>query len=100
MRMSAPQSKPKPKPNPASRRSKITAQGQTSVPADIRKTLGVGPGSTIEWIEENGRVFVKKRGGYTFEDIHKVAFPDGPPSPPIDVKEAIRTYIRRRHARD
>jgi AbrB family looped-hinge helix DNA binding protein len=81
-------------------RSKITAQGQTSVPAEIRKTLGVGAGSTIEWVEESGRVFVRRAGGYTFEDIHKVLFPDGPPAKRVDVKEAIAKYVRERYARD
>jgi AbrB family looped-hinge helix DNA binding protein len=90
----------KSKPKPASKKSKITAQGQTSVPADIRKTLGVGPGSTIEWVEEGGRVTVRRAGGYTFDDIHKVLFPDGPPKKPVDVKAAIAKYARERYARD
>jgi len=29
--------------------SKLTAQGQISVPAVIRKKLGLGPGSVLEW---------------------------------------------------
>ncbi|MGH6950414.1 MAG: AbrB/MazE/SpoVT family DNA-binding domain-containing protein [Vitreimonas sp.] len=89
-------------------KSKITAQGQISVPADIRKKLGVGPGSTLEWLDEDGRIVVKRAGKYTNEDLHKAAFPDGPPSgPPVDVKKAIEAYIierygrgRRRRARD
>jgi AbrB family looped-hinge helix DNA binding protein len=82
-------------------RSKITAQGQLSVPADVRKKLGVRPGSTIEWVEEDGKIVVRRAGVSTLLDLHKAAFPDGPPKgPPVDVKEAIRTYVRRRHARD
>jgi AbrB family looped-hinge helix DNA binding protein len=30
-------------------KSKVTAQGQISVPAEVRKKLGIGPGSTLEW---------------------------------------------------
>lgn len=81
-------------------KSKITAQGQISVPADIRKKLGVGPGSTLEWVEEDGKIFVKRAGGYTFADIHKVLFPNGPPKERVDVKEAIAKYVRERYARD
>jgi AbrB family looped-hinge helix DNA binding protein len=33
--------------------SKVTAQGQISVPAEVRKKLGIGPGSILEW-EEDG----------------------------------------------
>ena len=34
--------------------SKITAQGQVSVPARIRRRLGLTPGSKIEWCESGG----------------------------------------------
>lgn len=82
-------------------KSKITAQNQISVPADIRKKLGVGPGSSLEWAEENGKIVVKRAGGASWADVHKAAFPDGLASgPAADVKEAIRTYIRKKHARD
>mgnify|MGYP003395403730 CR=1 FL=1 len=82
-------------------KSRITAQGQISVPADIGAKLGVGPGSTIEWVEEDGKIVVKRAGAYTSEDLHKAAFPNGPPSgKPADVKKAIGKYIRERHARD
>jgi AbrB family looped-hinge helix DNA binding protein len=32
--------------------SRLTAQGQISVPAPVRRKLGVGPGSTLESLEE------------------------------------------------
>lgn len=70
------------------------------MPAEIRKKLGVGPGSTIEWVEEDDKVVVRRAGGYTFDDIHKVLFPDGPPEKPVDVKAAIAKYVRERYARD
>jgi AbrB family looped-hinge helix DNA binding protein len=57
--------------------SKVTAQGQISVPAAVRKKLGVRPGSVLEWDEEDGKIVVRRVGKYTFEDIHKVLFPDG-----------------------
>lgn len=81
-------------------RSKLTAQGQISVPADVRKRLGVGPGSTLEWDEQGDQVVVRRAGRYTSEDVHRALFPNGPPKgPPVDVKEAIRAYMRKRHAR-
>ncbi|HWS71755.1 MAG TPA: AbrB/MazE/SpoVT family DNA-binding domain-containing protein, partial [Thermoanaerobaculia bacterium] len=30
-------------------RSKVTAEGRISVPAEIRRKLGIGPGSILEW---------------------------------------------------
>src|ERR1700751_4969729 len=55
--------------------SKVTAQGQISVPAEIRRKLGIGPGSVLEWEEEGERVVVRRAGRHTFEDIHRAVFP-------------------------
>ncbi len=82
-------------------RSKITAQGQISVPAEIRRKLGVGPGSVLDWEAREGEVVVRRSGKYSFADIRKTLFPHGPPEgPPVDVKKAIAEHIRRKHARD
>ncbi|MBK9164443.1 MAG: AbrB/MazE/SpoVT family DNA-binding domain-containing protein [Acidobacteria bacterium] len=82
-------------------RSRITAQGQISVPASVRKKLGIGPGSIIEW-EEKGddEVMLRRSGQYTSEDLHKMLFKK-PPRPVSlkDIKEGIRSYIRKKHAR-
>jgi AbrB family looped-hinge helix DNA binding protein len=36
--------------------SRLTAQGQISVPAAVRRKLGVGPASTLEWHEEGEKI--------------------------------------------
>jgi AbrB family looped-hinge helix DNA binding protein len=81
--------------------SRITAQGQISVPAAIRRKLGVGPGSTLEWDEDGDRIVVRRAGEYTFADIHRVLFPNGPPPRKTlkELKEGIRENIRQRYAR-
>jgi AbrB family looped-hinge helix DNA binding protein len=79
--------------------SKLTAQGQISVPAKVRQRLGVGPGSVLEWDEEDGRVIVRKAGRYTSLDIHRALFPKTPKRRTLpELKEGIRRHIRRRHA--
>jgi len=81
-------------------RSKITAQGQISVPSEVRRKLGVGPGSILEWDEEKGHIIVRRAGRYTSEEIHRMLFPEGTPKgPPVDVKEAILAHMRKKHAR-
>jgi len=82
-------------------KSKVTAQGQISVPAEIRQKLGIGPGSILEWEDENDRILVRRAGRYSSEDIHNALFPDGPPAPKSldDLKEGIRKQVRKRHAR-
>ena len=80
-------------------KSKLTAQGQISVPAEVRQRLGVGPGSVLEWDEQDDQIVVRRAGRYTSEEIRRALFPEGPPSgSPPDVKEAIRKYIRKKHA--
>jgi AbrB family looped-hinge helix DNA binding protein len=81
-------------------KSKLTAQGQISVPAEVRQRLGVGPGSVLEWDEVDEHVVVRRAGRHTSEEVHRALFPEGAPEgPAADVKEAIRKYIRKKHAR-
>jgi antitoxin PrlF len=80
--------------------SRLTAQGQISVPAEIRRKLGLAPGSVIEWEEEDGKIVVRRAGGSTWDDVHRALFPDGPPSPARtaeEMKEGIRSHVRRKH---
>jgi antitoxin PrlF len=80
--------------------SRLTAQGQISVPVEVRKKLGVGPGSVLEWEEQDGQVVVRRAGRFTSEDVHQALFPQGAAKKgPADVKEGVREYIRNRHAR-
>jgi AbrB family looped-hinge helix DNA binding protein len=83
-------------------RSRITAQGQISVPAEVRRKLGLAPGSVIEWDEDRGSVVVRRAGGHTFDEIHRRLFPKGPPKRPVTVEqmdEGIRRYMRKKYAR-
>lgn len=79
--------------------SKVTAQGQVSVPAKVRQRLGVGPGSVLEWDDDGGQVVVRKAGRHTSEDIHQALFPKSPrPRAIQDLKAGIRRHVRKRHA--
>jgi AbrB family looped-hinge helix DNA binding protein len=80
--------------------SKVTAQGQISVPAEIRRKLGIGPGSVLEWEQEDERVVVRKAGRYSSEDIHRVLFAEPPRARSLDdLKEAVRRAMQGKHAR-
>lgn len=80
--------------------SRVTAQGQVSVPAKVRQRLGVGPGSVLEWDEDGDRVVVRKAGRYSSEDIHRTLFSKPPKRRTIDEMQAgVRRDIRKRHAR-
>jgi len=81
--------------------SKVTAQGQISVPAEVRRKLGVGSGGVLEWDEEGGKIVVRRAGRYTSEDLHRALFPKGAPKarPLEELKKGVGQYIRGRHAR-
>ena len=80
--------------------SKVTAQGQVSVPAKVRQRLGVGPGSVIEWDEDGDRVVVRKAGRYSSEDIHRALFAKTPARRTVaDMKAGVRQDVAKRHAR-
>jgi AbrB family looped-hinge helix DNA binding protein len=80
--------------------SKLTAQGQVSVPAAVRRRLGVGPGGVLEWDDAGGAIVVRRAGRYSSEDLHRALFPKGAPKRKTlaQLKEGIRRYVRKRHA--
>jgi antitoxin PrlF len=41
--------------------SRVTSKGQITLPLEVRKRLGIGPGDEVEFLEENGRYLLKKR---------------------------------------
>jgi AbrB family looped-hinge helix DNA binding protein len=88
-------------PNMPLAHSRLTAQGQISVPSEIRKKLGVGPGSVLEWDEENDQIIVRKAGLHTLADVHQALFPDGSPRRKVSasVEEGIKKHIRQKYAR-
>ncbi len=80
--------------------SKISSQGQVSIPAPVRSKLGLAPGSTVQWCVQGERVFVRRATRYTSQDIHDALFPT-PPEPLTveEMKEAIGRHLREKHAR-
>jgi len=80
--------------------SRLTAQGQISVPVEVRRRLGLAPGSVIEWDAQGDKIVVRRAGQYTLEDVHRALFSKPPKKRTLDeLKDAIRKNVRRRHAR-
>jgi AbrB family looped-hinge helix DNA binding protein len=81
--------------------SKVTAQGQISVPSEIRRKLGIGPGSVLEWDESGEQVVVRKAGRHSSEDVHRALFAEkSAVARTLDeLKDGIRRHVRKRHAR-
>ena len=81
--------------------SKVTAQGQISVPVDVRRRLGIGPGSVLEWEEDGDKTVIRRAGRFSSEDIHRVLFGTRTPKTRSvdEMKNGIRHYVRKRYAR-
>jgi AbrB family looped-hinge helix DNA binding protein len=81
--------------------SKVTAQGQISVPIGIRRKLGIGPGSVLQWDEEGDKIVVRRSVRFSSEDIHRALFPARSPKSRTleEMKEGIRRRARERYAR-
>lgn len=81
--------------------SRITAQGQISVPSEVRRRLGLVPGSSLEWEARGDTITVKRAGRHSFAEIRQALFPQGPPeTESLDkLKEGIRQHLRAKHAR-
>lgn len=81
--------------------SKLTAQGQISVPAEIRRKLGLAAGSVLEWDEEGDNIVVRRAGRYTSEEVHRALFAGVQPKPKTlaELRDGIRQAVREHHAR-
>ncbi len=79
--------------------SRLTAQGQVSIPAAVRRKMGIGPGSVIGWDEDGDKITVRRSGLYTSLDAHHALFPGG--TPPFrtveEMKPGIQDLMRKKH---
>ncbi len=60
--------------------SRITAQGQVSVPAEVRRLLGLAPGSILEWSAEGDAIVVRRAHRHTTAEVHHALFQGARPS--------------------
>jgi AbrB family looped-hinge helix DNA binding protein len=63
-------------------RAKVTSKGQITIPAEVRRELGVGPGDRVAFVCENGRIRVERAKSWVEETagIFKDAAIHPPPS--------------------
>ncbi len=74
--------------------SRMTGQGQISVPALVRRRYGLGPGAELSWDEVDG-VLVLKPVRFSLDDF-AVLLPPPPPQPvPLEVMEDAVAEARR-----
>jgi AbrB family looped-hinge helix DNA binding protein len=81
--------------------SKLTSQGQVSVPAAVRRSLGLKPGAVLEWVQEGDRIVVRRAVQHDSAAVHAALFPDGaaPSKSLAELKRGLAKAVRQRHAR-
>ena len=83
--------------------TKLTSQGQVSVPAAVRHVLGLTPGSALEWQQHGNNIIVKRAVRSTSKDVHAALFGDDdlpePTKTLVELKQGIALHMQRRHAR-
>ena len=80
--------------------SKITSQGQVSIPAPIRQRLGLAPGSKVQWCVQGEEVLVRRATTHTSREIHDALFAARPePRTVQEMKEGIGRHLKEKHAR-
>ena len=42
---------------------KVTSKGQVTIPRRVRERTGLLPGADVEFVQENGRVYLRKAAG-------------------------------------
>ncbi len=54
---------------------RITIKGQVTIPKEVRERFGLKPGSNVEFVVENDRVYLVFRKGNILDAIIKKKFP-------------------------
>jgi bifunctional DNA-binding transcriptional regulator/antitoxin component of YhaV-PrlF toxin-antitoxin module len=83
--------------------TKLTSQGQVSVPVAVRSFLHLIPGSVLVWTQDGDRIVVERAKRHTTAEVHTALFPDAahgatPAKTLAELKQGIRLRMQRRHA--
>lgn len=83
--------------------TKITSQGQVSVPAAVRSFLHLTPGSVLVWSQDGDRIVVERAKRHSTAEVHGALFEGGaavsaPAKTLNELKPGIRKRMQRQHA--
>ena len=91
--------------------TKLTSQGQVSVPAAVRQFLHLMPGSLLVWSQDGDRIVVERATRHSTAEVHQALFADRasattpttarvitPAKTLAELKQGVRLRMQRRHA--
>lgn len=76
--------------------SKVTNQGQISVPAEVRRDLGIRPGTELIWDRKENGEYVVRPKRFTLTDLHQMV---GTPAVHLtdqEIREARQDFLASR----
>lgn len=87
--------------------TKLTSQSQVSIPAAVRRMLGLTPGATVEWLQDGNRIVVKRAARSTSVEAHQALFPEGtsdrvapgPAKTQAQLKQGIAQRMQRKYGK-
>lgn len=80
--------------------SKITAQGQVSIPVNVMRQFGLAPGEIITWDTKDGHLVVERAGQYSLADVRSaLGLPHGLAKTDEELREGVKARLRSKHAR-
>ncbi len=80
-------------------RSRITAQGQVTIPVAVMRQFGFAPGEVVEWNTLDGHLVVEKAGQFSLEDVQvALQIPVGLRRTDEQIREGIKAKVRSKHA--
>ena len=78
--------------------SRITAQGQVSIPVSVMRQFGLAPGEVINWEAQGGHLVIEKAGQYSLADVQSaLKLPQGPPKTDEEIRAGIKARTRIKH---
>lgn len=77
---------------------RITAKGQITIPAELRKRLGIRAGTRVNWIEEKGRLVLIPMTARGIKEI--MGFLKPKPGEPSAFEELFKERARERQRED
>ena len=84
--------------------TKLTSQGQVSVPAAVRSFLHLIPGSVLAWSQVGDRIVVERAKRHSTAEVHQALFAGGPAAGGsaktlAELKQGLKQAIRQRRPR-
>lgn len=73
--------------------ARVSSKGQVTIPKDIRDVLGVGDGSYITFVVEDGSVRVVNPAVYAMEELQKKMVGEAERSG-LDTEEKVMAFVK------